>query len=113
MQSTSQTASVSGAFVSWLNIKHASPLQNSSPPGTDSARVPSPMKLASLLSLPAAPSESRSTAMEDRSYFESWHDEAETAVSPASASAKAKPKKIVTSVREPSELVMHLSLIHI
>jgi hypothetical protein len=69
------------------------------------------MKLASLLSLPAAPSESRSTAMEDRSYFESWHDEAENAASPASASAKTKPRKIVTSVREHSELVMHFTLL--
>jgi hypothetical protein len=49
--------------------------------------------------------------MEDRSYFESWHDEAENTAAPASASAKTKSRKIITPVREHSELVMHFTLL--
>lgn len=73
------------------------------------------MKLASLLSQPAAPSDLRHLPADDRGFFESWDKPSGEAVSPATAevaSAKSKSrKKIVTPVREPAELVMHFTLL--
>lgn len=73
------------------------------------------MKLASLLSQPAAPSDSRHLSEDDRSYFESWDKPESPAMAPESSAAapgRAKSrKKTVTPVREHAELVMHFTLL--
>jgi hypothetical protein len=75
------------------------------------------MKLASLLSQPAASTDSRHLPADDRSFFESWDKPVKEVTAPEpSATPSSKPKsrkKTVTPVRGHAELVMHFTqLLH-